>query len=585
MKKRVLATAIAVISLCAGNLKFSTEKAQADTSDSVKILVDEPFENLDLYSVTEYSSSVDWIFNMLYDTLITLDEEGNFCPGLAREWRIIPTGDGSGESEDGLTSILGSSLELFPWAWETSYPLGWKEGKDVDYNPSTAQLNFFDSPGTLIVEFDLREDVVYADGTDFDAEALAEFLLSIREEVSSNTLIYKQWKPVIEPRYEGEDTFESVTVVNNYTIRFELSFTSSPYGWMDFLYGLASPLAGIGRYYGDETYTGIANGTGAYLVVDKGTDCVELQPNEYWALGDVAESNVKFTYIGEGNENARAAQLMCGQADVAVIAPGDYNTNMGLTATAVADDPLFLFINPDCEELSDITARAALSAAIQNNNQEFNAGNQMGIQNVLNGNAINPIYNNTLTYEANGLWALEDKRDLNGTGQAGNIPNASWQWAGVNLDLVTDDSSYHVLVAQELEMELEALGMSIEVEILNDEDYEERKATGNYDLMIKEIEVSNINSVHNETYDILGVVGQALLDKAKTSADKQTYLFMYGNICSGVIATKYWINLGWPQKIICNRSGVSGITFPISGYNPTGDVSRIDFRGVSVTTA
>ena len=60
---------------------------------------------------------------------------------------------------------------------------------------------------------------------------------------------------------------------------------------------------------------------------------------------------------------------------------------------------------------------------------------------------------------------------------------------------------------------------------------------------------------------------------------------MYGNICSGVIATKYWINLGWPQKIICNRSGVSGITFPIGGYNPTGDVSRIDFRGVSVTTA
>ena len=29
------------------------------------------------------------------------------------------------------------------------------------------------------------------------------------------------------------------------------------------------------------------------------------------------------------------------------------------------------------------------------------------------------------------------------------------------------------------------------------------------------------------------------------------------------------------------KSGVSGITFPTGGFNPTGDVSRIDFRGVT----
>ena len=98
MKKRIISMLL-VTSLLAsvGMQAVSLKKATAEGT-MVKIAVDEQLDNINILTVTEYSDTLDWIYKMTYDTLITLDEDGNFAPGLAEEWQVVVLDEGGGEN-------------------------------------------------------------------------------------------------------------------------------------------------------------------------------------------------------------------------------------------------------------------------------------------------------------------------------------------------------------------------------------------------------------------------------------------------------------------------------------------------------
>lgn len=591
MKKRTLAVAIATTLFCASLGTLPISNVKADDSNTVNIAVDEPFSSLDIFSITEYSSSVDWIFKMTYDTLLTLDEEGNLQPGLAKEWRTVPS-EGGDDDEEEFEIISGSSFDLSAWEWDTTYPPGWSEGQDADYNPDTAKLEFLTGTGPLTVEFRLREDIKFHCGCNFDADALEMFLLNVKQDASSDSLIAKQWSAIIDPPIE-DMPYSSIHVVDDYTIQLQLKFSDKTFGWIDFLYSLASPMASIVEAYSGDGYN-VAFGTGAYTVKKFENGYVELEPNENWKLGDVPTQNVSFTYIDVDNggntsveSDTRAMSLLLGDMDVAVLSPNGYAANSAYTTKAVADDPLFLCINSESTQLADADVRRALAYAVMNDSKEYDenyyGAGKMGIQNSLKNNEINPIFNNTLTYDVNGLWTRDEKHYNTIEGDLDYLEYIYSNLKDLELQLLTSLDSYHLRVALKLEEVLENFGMTIELVMVEESELDRWRESGIYDLAVTEIEVSNMNSVYNETYSVLDSGAQELLDWSKKSGNLATYQFMFGQIAVKVDESAYWINLGWQQKLISYGSNVSGITFPVSGFNPTGDVSRIDFKGVTKT--
>ena len=94
--------------------------------------MDEELNDVNILTVTEHSDTLDWIYKMTYDTLITLDENGNFQSGLAEEWFVSVSDDES--SEENTFDDTQLEFEDWPTEWITSYPPGWKTLHRVNYN-------------------------------------------------------------------------------------------------------------------------------------------------------------------------------------------------------------------------------------------------------------------------------------------------------------------------------------------------------------------------------------------------------------------------------------------------------------------
>lgn len=97
MKKKIISMLLATTLLAgAATSTVSLKKATAEGA-TVNIAVDEELNDVNILTVTEHSDTLDWIYKMTYDTLITLDENGNFQSGLAEEWFVSVSDDESSE--------------------------------------------------------------------------------------------------------------------------------------------------------------------------------------------------------------------------------------------------------------------------------------------------------------------------------------------------------------------------------------------------------------------------------------------------------------------------------------------------------
>lgn len=100
MKKQIISMFLTMALLTTAGMGTFPKLATADGATTVKIGVDEQLDDINILTVTEYSDTLDWIYKMTYDTLITLDEDGDFTPGLALEWQVSILDEDRGEGSD-----------------------------------------------------------------------------------------------------------------------------------------------------------------------------------------------------------------------------------------------------------------------------------------------------------------------------------------------------------------------------------------------------------------------------------------------------------------------------------------------------
>ena len=83
-------------------------------ADEITIAAYEPIGDSDIFSITEISSTDEWIFNTVYDRLLEVDDEGHLQPSLIESWEFVGYDS---------YSMSMSKLKSFPSAgdWNSSW--------------------------------------------------------------------------------------------------------------------------------------------------------------------------------------------------------------------------------------------------------------------------------------------------------------------------------------------------------------------------------------------------------------------------------------------------------------------------------
>ena len=581
MRKKIVSMFLATALVIAVGMETFPKVATADEEAMVKIAVDEQLDDINILTITEYSDTLDWIYKMTYDTLITLDEDGNFAPGLAEEWQVVVLDEGGGEN-----SFDPNLLEFEDWPveWTTSYPPGWEMLQGYDYSEDVrGGLEFCIGDSRAGIYIKLRRDLPsffgeVTSGTIYD-------MLVAAYSAPSETLFHKQWAPFAYSNSEedvGEDDFvpQGIEILGEYEFMLYPKFESYGKGWIDILYSLTEPISGIFNPNTASTEDDYVYGSGAYIFEEfNATEgYVQLTPNAGWRLGAVPTQDVKFVFIPD--EVARWTTFGNNEVDVVVTPPNAYNEDLEGVTWATEGNPLYLIMNKENWVLSSEENRKAIAKIIPNDSEESEGGMLTGdIQNEYVNNTISPLFNHTLSYMANGIWTKDARlRDLLEI----ESEQLNRQIRGQSFTILYYGDELYDRVVEELQWQFENEGITlVEDKATSKADFERKKNAGAYDFMLKEIEVSNLNSAYHELYGKISDDTDYMLRGAMYAANLETYAYLHAQVQIKLHNDASYINLGWQKKIISNKSGVSGITFPTGGFSPTGDVSRIDFRGVT----
>ena len=349
MKKIIsLLIATTLMASVSGNMATPIANAISTNVNSLTIAVDEDFGDLNILTMTEHSYSSDYIFTMAYDTLLTLDENGNFQPGLVDSWEI-----------DGDSYIFGSSIsddiEVSDKSDRT--PPGWRE---VPFDPSGDNIFFSDDlseSGGIV--YTLRSGLQFQNGEDFSAQSI-EALIDFAKLQPHDTLIYKQWAPI------------TINIIEDNKFSFLIDLTSFPMGNMDFRYTLASPIGSMVNVSGFEngaTISEIPKGTGAYEIETITESSVTLTRNTNWwnIFNPVTMQTVTFEYC---NDSENVLDNMGAIYDAAIMSDRftevekqnmiDYN---GYGVYTLERNPMVVEFNPTSTLFEDYRTRTAFSLA------------------------------------------------------------------------------------------------------------------------------------------------------------------------------------------------------------------------------
>ena len=250
--------------------------------------------------------------------------------------------------------------------WEVLYILSAvydtlvEQSEDGELIPGLARQWHVDEDGRQYV-FELRDDVRFHDGTRFDAEAVKfniDRILSLGpRSLKSGTVL---------------PDFDSIDVIDDFTIRFELSRPDSYFlYWLSMPYlAMVSPAAA--RMWGDR-YHHHQSGTGPfrfveYLVGDRYT--LRRNPQYVGALPVEAEpgaamlEEIVWRFLPE--PSTRSLALEAGDIDIAFdLLPTDAEQLAGSTDYTVSQAPLsgqpaFWFLNTSLSPTDDIRVRQAI---------------------------------------------------------------------------------------------------------------------------------------------------------------------------------------------------------------------------------
>lgn len=254
-------------------------------------------EDLDPHGIASTPSAI--ITEHIFDTLVTLDENFGIVPRLATEWSISPDG--------------------------------------LEYT------------------FRLRDDVVFTDGTPFNAEVV---------KFNIERLINPDTRVLLRSYINMADSAE---VVDEYTVKIFLRYPHAPFlsRLTASSNAMVSPAA-VEKYGEDLPRNPI--GTGPYELVEwvPGTQLVLKRNEKYWGESPKIETLI-FKPVPE--DNTRLAMLEAGDVDIIVrVPPRDFerlseNANLKVVK-APSTRAIYIGINCTFEPLRNPKVRQALNYAI-----------------------------------------------------------------------------------------------------------------------------------------------------------------------------------------------------------------------------
>ncbi|MGF1537949.1 MAG: ABC transporter substrate-binding protein [Elainellaceae cyanobacterium] len=253
----------------------------------------------------------------------------------------------------------------------------------IDTEPGSTELipslatDWSASDDGLTWTFNLRDDVTFHDGTDFNAEAVVfnfnrwwdpEFEFGYREEGA----LYEIWTYLFGG-FKGDEasTVASIEAVGDYTVEFGLAepFAAFPAAISSGYFGMASPTAiqEAGADFG--TPSGAAVGTGPFVFEEwiSGDRITYTKNENYWQDGLPKVDQLVISFVED--PAARLAQLRAGGLDFTVdLTPDQLPEIEGDDSLEAVFRPSFnvgyLALNPSYEPLSSPEVRQAIAQAI-----------------------------------------------------------------------------------------------------------------------------------------------------------------------------------------------------------------------------
>ncbi len=336
-----------------------------------------------------------------------------------------------------------------------------EKNADGGYDPSICEDYDVTDDG-LVYTFKIRDDVKFHDGTQMTAEDVA---------FSINRTIEKGWAA------DMVAAIESVEATDDYTVVLTLS---RPFGGM--IGSLASPYFSImSKAYleenGDDIVERKPMGTGAYKFVEwVSGDHITLEANEDYFKGAPSIKTVTFKPITDKNTGLIA--LQAGEADAFLnvnysdIPAVEEDESLAFYSTDLAA-VLSLNMNIENEILSDVRVRQAVNYAINRDNI---------IQGALEGqgtaaNSPVPPTCDGYSEDVKGYEYDPDKaREL--------LKEAGYE-DGLSLTIKIKEDSKNQKVAQVIQSDLKAVGIDVEIQILEAGAYTtDVYSNGDYEMTI-----------------------------------------------------------------------------------------------------
>ena len=329
----------------------------------------------------------------------------------------------------------------------------------------------------------LREGVKWSDGTAFTADDVL-FTIDRLKEITS---IYS---------YNVQYVI-AVDIVDDYTVKITLD-RNIPF----FEYNLTFPILSAKYYEGEDFATSTKNsnpvGTGMFKISDAQPESITLAKNETWWNKNNKNAILQTIKV---NINSSMAEVYnsfkMGNIDLVSTSNLNYTNYIGTIGYGIREysgrEHIFLALNTQNALLSNLEVRQAISYAIDKNNI---------ISSVFGGNAYTSDF--PLSY---GSWLYDgtDTNSIYSQEQANQVlQDAGWtrgrtMWSkrinnrtqriSLNLMVKASDAN-RVSVANIIKQQLEAIGITININSLSDEQYNAAIANKGYDILLASSTVS-----------------------------------------------------------------------------------------------
>lgn len=493
---------------------------------------------------------------MVYDRLFAFDN-GNLIPDLALSCVIQPSDD------TGDCPFEGIEFGYIDWS---ERPEEWVEAGFIpgmiDVSQIHGDFEFLTGCGELVLAITLRSGVYFSDESELTAQDIHN-LISAAKQQPQNTLIYKQWESVAYTH-----------VIDEHTIEFHMNLPAN-YGYMDFMYSLATPIASIVKLENDEVV-----GTGAYKITDNAEEYATLALRNDWWKGslDTSVNVVNFLYYNTSNclQGLQSGEVALSITNGSIDSVSGSISNGTLKIEKqLAGNPIAVLMNHDDEILSSQAVRRALF-------WEWD----------INRIARSSVYG--LVDFSHDFWTY-DGHFYPGTktsesayvSEAGELMNGNEIDVSnkIELSFIAPSSSFSDEFVNAVVTSLTGNEghFTIGHQLLSDEEYDSRINEGNYQLVLKEIELTEINSAYKYLYGKSTPIMDNLLRAARIAAKIETYQDMHVYIQMERVKNNDLFIVGWKQKSLISDGQIENFKIT-EKYNPISMVSYIDLRGIDFVT-